>query len=96
MRYVRDYHPYHIDKTDEGDIKMEHKQDDRRDNVDRIQYNIDKTVQNIHLANEMIEETDDEKMKKTLEEKNKRREESLNSMRNEIEDEARDKKDGYR
>ncbi|GMQ59413.1 small acid-soluble spore protein Tlp [Vallitalea sediminicola] len=75
---------------------MEHKQDDRRDNVDRIQYNIDKTVQNIHLGNEMIEETDDEKMKKTLEGKNKRREESLNSMRNEIKDEASDKKDGYR
>lgn len=75
---------------------MQHKPDDRSDNVDRIQYNIDKTIQNIHLADEMIEKTDDEKMKKTLEEKNRRREESLNSMRNEIRDEACDKKDENR
>jgi small acid-soluble spore protein (thioredoxin-like protein) len=67
-----------------------HKPDDRSDNVERIQYNINKIIQNIELAEEMIAKTDDEKMKKTLEEKNKRRRESLNAMRQEIRDEALD------
>ncbi|MCY6482958.1 small acid-soluble spore protein Tlp [Clostridium aestuarii] len=75
---------------------MKNKQDDRRDNVDKIQYNINKTIQNCELAEEMIRKTDDEKMKKTLTEKNERREEALNSMKREIEDEARDKKNGYK
>jgi small acid-soluble spore protein (thioredoxin-like protein) len=77
-------------------VGRDHKPDDRRDNVDKIQYNIDKTIQNIHLADEMIEKTDDGKMKNTLEEKNERREASLDSMRSEIKDEAIDKKNGYR
>ena len=75
---------------------MNHKPDDRSDNVDKIQYNIDKTIQNTRLANEMIEKTDDEKMKNTLTEKNERREASLDSMRKEIKDEAVDKKNGYK
>ena len=33
---------------------MRNKPDDRRDNVDKIQYNIDKTIENCHRANEMI------------------------------------------
>ncbi|MCT4543434.1 MAG: small acid-soluble spore protein Tlp [Vallitalea sp.] len=68
---------------------MKHNKDDRSDNVERIQYNIDKTLQNMHLADEMIEETDDEKMKETLQEKNERREQALNGMRREIQDEAK-------
>ncbi|MDF2880467.1 MAG: tlp [Clostridiaceae bacterium] len=72
------------------------KPDDRRNNVDRIQYNIDKTIQNCELADEMIAKTDDEKMKKTLKEKNENREASLDSMRKEIRDEAIDKKNGYK
>lgn len=48
---------------------MKNKPDDRRDNVDKIQYNIDKTIENCHRANEMIAKTSDEKMKETLEEK---------------------------
>ena len=75
---------------------MNHKPDDRSDNVDKIQYNIDKTIQNTRLANEMIDKTDDEKMKNTLTEKNERREASLDSMRKEIKDEAVDKKNGYK
>ncbi|MEA4825253.1 MAG: small acid-soluble spore protein Tlp [Clostridium sp.] len=75
---------------------MKNKPDDRRDNVDRIQYNINKTIENCELAEEMIAETSDEEMKKTLTEKNTRRKEALNGMRREIEDEARDKKNGYR
>ncbi|OOM72046.1 small, acid-soluble spore protein Tlp [Clostridium puniceum] len=75
---------------------MKNKLDDRTDNVDRIQYNIDKTILNCELADEMIENTDDPKMKQTLEEKNERRESALNNMRKEIKDEAIDKKNGYK
>jgi small acid-soluble spore protein (thioredoxin-like protein) len=74
---------------------MKNKPDDRRDNVDNIQFNIDMTNQNIRLAEEMIDKTDDEKMKNTLVEKNERRRESLKSMRSEIRDEANDKENGY-
>jgi len=69
--------------------------DDRRDNVDKIQFNIDKTIQNYELAEEMIAKTDDEKTKKELMEKNKRRLDSLKSMRQEIRDEAIAKEKGY-
>jgi len=72
------------------------KPDDRRDNVEKIQYNIDKTIQNYELAEEMIAKTDDEKTKKELKEKNKRRLQSLESMRNEIRDEAIAREKGYR
>lgn len=75
---------------------MKSKPDNRKDNVDRIQYNIDKTIQNCELADEMIAKTDDEKTKKTLAEKNKNREEALDSMRKEIKDEAIDKQNGYK
>lgn len=75
---------------------MKNKPDDRRDNVDRIQYNIDKTILNCELADEMIAKTDDPKMKQTLEEKNERREEALEAMRKEIKDEALDKEKGYK
>lgn len=74
---------------------MKSKPDDRRDNVDRIQYNIDKTIQNCELADEMIAKTDDEKTKNMLKEKNERREGALNAMRREIKDEAADKQEGY-
>lgn len=75
---------------------MKHNSDDRSDNVDRIQYNIDNTIKNIHLANEMIEETSDEKMKKTLEAKNERREAALKGMKCEIQEEAAAKGKGYK
>lgn len=75
---------------------MKHNQDDRRDNVDKIQDNISNTIQNIHLAEEMIEKTVDEKNREELIEKNERREEALNSMRKEIKEEAIDKKNEYR
>lgn len=72
------------------------KPDDRRDNVEKIQYNIDKTIQNYELAEEMIAKTDDEKTKKELKEKNKRRLQSLESMRKEIRDEAIAREKGYK
>ena len=64
------------------------KPDDRRDNVNRIQNNIDNTIRNYRLAEDMIALTDDEKTIKVLEEKNKRRLESLEGMKDEIKDEA--------
>jgi small acid-soluble spore protein (thioredoxin-like protein) len=67
---------------------MKHNPDDRRDNVKNIQKNIDFTIHNIELAEEMITKTSDENLKETLKAKNERRRESLESMRNEIKDEA--------
>jgi small acid-soluble spore protein (thioredoxin-like protein) len=75
---------------------MRTKPDDRRDNVDRIQHTIDNTIENFRLAEEAIEESDDENYKEVLEEKNHRREESLDSLKTEIKDEAIDKRKGYR
>ena len=75
---------------------MKHNEDDRTDNVDRIEYNIWKTIENHRLAEDMIETTSDENMKQTLKEKNKRREQALNGMREEIKDEAIDKQNEYK
>lgn len=72
------------------------KPDDRRDNVEKIQYNIDKVIENTELAEEMIATTHDEKMKQTLRDKNKRREETLENLRSEIRDEAIDRENGYK
>lgn len=75
---------------------MKHNKDDRRDNVDKIQYNIDKTIQNFRMAEDMIEITDDDKTREALEAKNERREEALKGMRKEIKDEAMAKQKGYK
>ncbi|MCG1024460.1 small acid-soluble spore protein Tlp [Dehalobacter sp.] len=74
---------------------MKHNPDDRRDNVDRIQKNINHTIQNMELADEMIAKTDDPKSKKDLKGKNERRRDALNGMRAEIRDEALDKQSEY-
>ncbi len=71
------------------------KPDDRRDNVDKIQYNINKTIENMELADEVIHKTDDEKLKRDLIEKNKRRDDALDGMREEIRDEAKARKKGH-
>lgn len=63
--------------------------DDRSDNAERIQRNIGYTLKNMEAADEMIEETPDEKMKKTLAEKNERRREALRAMRSEMRDETK-------
>lgn len=62
--------------------------DDRSDNVNRIQRNIDMTIDNIQRANNLIAETSDRKLKQTLKDKNERREQALDGMRHEIKDEA--------
>ncbi len=72
------------------------KPDDRRDNVEKIQFNIDNTIKNYRQAKEMIAKTDDEKTKQALIEKNKRRLESLQAMREEIREEAIARENNYR
>jgi small acid-soluble spore protein (thioredoxin-like protein) len=70
------------------EVFMKPNPDNRDDNVERIQNNIDMTIDNIHRANEMIEKTSDQKMKQTLKDKNERRMDALDGMRHEIKDEA--------
>lgn len=74
---------------------MKHKADDRRDNVDKLQANIDNTIENMEMSEEMIAETDDDKTKKNLRAKNERRQDALDGFRQEIQDEARDRERGY-
>jgi len=67
---------------------MDAKPDDRSDNVGKIQDNIDNTVRNIRLTNEIIKDTEDSKRKEELKDKNQRREEALHGFRKEIKEEA--------
>ncbi|SMB86152.1 small acid-soluble spore protein (thioredoxin-like protein) [Desulfonispora thiosulfatigenes DSM 11270] len=64
------------------------KPDDRRDNVDKIQSNINNTIENYREAKDMINETDNQTMKNQLIEKNEKRRDALSGMREEIKDEA--------
>ena len=70
--------------------------DDRSDNVERIQHNINHTIRNMELAEEMIEKTPDTKANQDLEEKNERRRDALDGMRHEIKDEADARDRGYK
>ncbi|HHT94231.1 MAG TPA: small acid-soluble spore protein Tlp [Clostridia bacterium] len=68
--------------------KKKPKPDDRSDNVEKIQYNINRTIQNMELADELIAKSSDENLKQALIEKNERRRHALEGMREEIRDEA--------
>ena len=72
------------------------KPDDRKNNVERIQKNIDMTIHNIEAADDMIAQTSDSKAKHDLQAKNERRRQALDGMRKEIKDEATDRENGYR
>ena len=74
---------------------MKNKPDDRRDNVDRIQENINNTLENLRLAEETMVQTDNPATIKDIKAKNRRREEALNNMRHEIKDEAEAYEKGY-
>lgn len=67
---------------------MKKNPDDRSDNVEKIQRNIDSTMRNIRVADEMINNTDDDKMRDDLLDKNERRKDALDGFRHEIKDEA--------
>jgi small acid-soluble spore protein (thioredoxin-like protein) len=73
---------------------MKHNPDNRKDNVEKIQRNINSTLQNIELGEEMIAKTDDTKMAEDLKDKNKRRKNALKEMKHEIRDEAMARKKG--
>ena len=75
---------------------MKKNPDDRKDNVERIQKNIDMTIHNIEAAEDMISQTDNDNAKRNLEAKNERRKQALDGMREEIKDEANDRDKGYR
>lgn len=68
---------------------MKHNPDNRRDNVEKIQENINNTIENMEAAEELMDATDNPKTKRELEEKNERREQALDGLREEIKDEAR-------
>ncbi len=50
-------------------MKNKPKPDDRRDNVERIQFNIDNTIENFRETERMIAITDNEEVRKELIEK---------------------------
>ncbi|HOG01035.1 MAG: Small, acid-soluble spore protein Tlp [Firmicutes bacterium ADurb.Bin248] len=70
--------------------------DNRKNNVERIQKNIDMTIHNMELADEMITKTDNSKTKEELQAKNERREQALEGFRKEIKDEADARDNDYR
>lgn len=70
---------------------MKHNPDDRRNNVARIQRNINNTLENIDAAEEKMALSDNEQERKDLKAKNKKRQTALDSMRHEIRDEAIDR-----
>ena len=67
---------------------MNPKPDDRSDNVQRIQDNINNTIKNINLANDVIAKSNDPNEVQNMKERNERREEALSAMRSEIKEEA--------
>lgn len=75
---------------------MKHNPDDRRDNVDRIQFNINQTIDNMEKSKVTAELTDDPIQKQAIKEKNRRRKDALDGFRNEIKDEADAKEQGYK
>lgn len=71
---------------------MKHNPDDRSDNAQRIQSNINFTIKNMEAAEDMINETPDDKAKKALADKNERRRQALEGMRREMKDETKNRK----
>ena len=77
-------------------MKNKPKPDDRRDNVEKIQYDINHTISNYRATKDLINETDDEVEKRQLEEKQKRRLQSLEGKRSEIREEAKARDNQYK
>ena len=74
---------------------MNPKLDDRNDNVEKIQEHIDNTIHNMELADDMISNTSDKKLREELKDKNERREKAVDSMKNELRGEAWARENGY-
>lgn len=71
-----------------GDDIVKAKPDDRSDNVERIQENINNTMKNINLANEVIATSNNPEEIATMKDRNEKRRESLEKMKSEIREEA--------
>ena len=69
-------------------LKLKRNPDDRSDNVEKLQRNIDSTIENMRVAEETLNNTSDDKMREDLIEKNERRRDALKGLREEIKDEA--------
>lgn len=69
-------------------MKNQPNPDDRQDNAEKIRNNIDMTIHNMELAEDMIGKTSDTKTKKALSAKNARREEALSALHRELKDES--------
>ena len=67
------------------------KPDDRTDNVRRLQEMTQNTIENMHEAEESLENQDmTDEQRQAIKAKNERREESISGFREEIKDESRD------
>jgi small acid-soluble spore protein (thioredoxin-like protein) len=66
---------------------MKSKPDDRSDNARKIQKNINTTMHNMELAEEMMSKTDNTQTKDALAAKNERRAEAIKGLREELKDE---------
>lgn len=62
--------------------------DDRSDNVQKLQENINNTLKNINLANDVISKSNDPAEVQNMKERNAKREEALEALRSEIREEA--------
>jgi small acid-soluble spore protein (thioredoxin-like protein) len=68
-------------------MKHTHNPDNRTNDEERVKTTINKTMHNNEVADEIINKTNDSKLKETLREKNDRRKVALNDMKREIRDE---------
>ncbi|MGZ9817324.1 small acid-soluble spore protein Tlp [Peribacillus simplex] len=72
-----------------------HNQDNRLDNVEKIQDAIQNTEENISAANETLSFSSGEE-KQAIEAKNDRRRKSIEGMKEEMQDEQEARESGYR
>lgn len=63
-----------------------HNPDYRQGNQERVKTKINKTMHNSEVADEIINKTDDVRLKENLTEKNSRRRDAVNKMKEEIKD----------
>jgi len=77
-----------VSKTQKGELGMNHRPDDRRDNAQKLQSMVQNTLENIDKAEESMAFTDSEEQLESIRQKNERRKECIESFRQEIKDES--------
>ncbi|WBW95620.1 small acid-soluble spore protein Tlp [Oceanirhabdus sp. W0125-5] len=70
---------------------MKNNKDNISNDVNSIQYKVEKTLENYHETEELINRTDDEEMKSALEAKNARRVETLKNIKKDVKKEVTSK-----